>query len=266
MGFPINGDLVPVSSGFSNLGVGVGPNGQNAYQLSGPNPVLRPFNQIHQVSGVFHDALYGQSGVLRYSRAASAFQVSVDGGLTFNDINAGGSVASIGQIGGANLTGNIDLATQSSGFLAITDNGGASPIFFAVNHLALSGLWNFPTQGFNGRIVNSLTDFNGTTAQGALSIVGTSGVIVDIVGSTITIGTNVDTGNVARCFANTYSSATSWTVTHNLNTTKVIVSVYDGASPANEIIPDAIELTNANNVTVRFNVAQAGSVVVMGCN
>lgn len=255
MGFPINGDLLPVSSGFANLGVGVNPNAQDAFDAAN----IRPFNHVHLVSGVFHDPLHGQSGVLRFNQQQGAFQVSINGGLTFVNLSAGG-VDSVGVIGGANLTGHVDFASVASGFIAITDNGGASPVFWAVDHLGLSGLWQFPPQGFNGRVVNLLTDFNGTSVQGVVNVVGQSGIVVDIIGQTMTI----TPGDVlVRHFAQDYSG-TSITVTHNLNTTDVIVSIYDSSAQPLEIIPDKVEVTDANTVTLSFNVPQSGRVVIIG--
>lgn len=260
MGFPFNGDLVPIHSGFANLGVDTGSNGQNAFG----DPV--PFNHVHMISGVFHDPLYGQSGVFRFNQQQSAFQVSVDGGLTFNNISAGSAVDSIGVVGDTNLTGNVDLASAAnSGFLAIFDTADASPIQFAVDQLGLSGLWGFPSQGFNGSVVNELTDSNGTTTQGSISVVGASGIIVDIVGQTLTIAANTDVSDVARCYNETFAADTRWTVNHNLDTENVIVAAYDDSTPPLVIFPDNIEVTNSNTVRVAFNVAQAGYVVIMGC-
>lgn len=261
MGFPFNGDLLPVSSGFANLGVGVNPNAQDAFDAT----AIRPFNHVHLVSGVFHDPLHGQSGVLRFNQQQAAFQISIDGGLTFQNLSVGG-VNSVGVIGGANLTGHVDFASAASGFIAITDTGGASPLFWAVDHLGLSGLWQFPPQGFNGRVVNLLTDFNGTSVQGVVSVVGVSGIIVDIVGQTMTIGANTDVSEVARCYTETVSvAANRWIITHGLNTVDVVVAVYNSASPALEIFPDGVEVTDANTVTIGFNIAQTGRVVILGC-
>lgn len=252
----LNGDLIPGSSGQAHLGVngGVG----DAFNIT----TLTPFGHIHMNSGVWHDPMTGQSGVLRYSQAAGAFQISIDGGRTFNDLVTGATtVTSVGVIGGANLTGNIDLASQASGFLAIYDTGGASPINFAVDHLGLSGLWRFPTQGFNGSIVNELTDFNGTKVQGSVSVVGASGIVVDIIGQIMTI----TPGNaLPRTFAQTFGAATSWTATHNLGTADVSVDVYDASTPRLAIIPDSIAITDSNTVTVTFNIPQAGRIVISG--
>jgi len=251
-----NGDIIPASSGQAHLGID-GSLG-DAFDIT----TLTPFGHIHMNSGVWHDPILGQSGVIRYSRAAAAFQISVDGGRTFNDlVTSAGTVTSVGIIGGANLTGNVDVASQASGFIAITDNGGASPIFFAVDNLGLSGLWRFPTQGFNGSVVNELTDFNGTKVQGSVSVIGASGIVVDIIGQTMTI----TAGNtLVRTFAQTFVAATSWVVTHNLNTTDVQIETFDASSPRAAIFADKIELTDANTVTIGWNIPQAGRVNIIG--
>jgi hypothetical protein len=259
MGLPFNGDLVPTTSGFANLGVNVTSNGQNAFQIT----TLRPFNHVHMMSGVFHDNS-GQSGVLRYNREQAAFQVSVDGGATFTNLSAGG-VDSVGVLGDTDLTGNVDFASPASGFIVIEDSADASPLLWSVDTLGLSGLWGFPAQGFNGRVVNALTDFNGTEAQGVINVVGASGIIVDIVGQTMTIAANTDVGSVARCYAETFTPAVSWTVTHSLATEDVDVMVLDDSTPRVMIIPDSIEVTDSNTVTIGFNVAQGGRVIVLGC-
>ena len=261
MSIPFNGDLVPSTSGFANLGVEVSSNGIDAFDISS----IRPFGHIHQNSGVFHDPLHGQSGVLRFNQAAGGFQISVDGGATFSLIGAGG-VDSVGVLGSTNLNGNVDLASAAnSGFLAIFDTAGSSPIQFAVDQLGLSGLWQFPEQGFNGSVVNSLTDFNGTTSQGALQVLGASGVLVDIVGQTMTIGPAYGQG-FSTCYSENFSSSTTWTVNHNLGTENVVVMVWNSSTtPKRWLIPDGISVTNSNTVSVTFNVPQDGQAVVVGC-
>lgn len=53
---------------------------------------VRPYLQVHQMSGIFYDNLAGQSGVIRYNRqskyngASGAMEVSTDGGLNFEPI------------------------------------------------------------------------------------------------------------------------------------------------------------------------------------
>jgi len=251
----LDGDIIPYVSGQSSLGINSGPG--SAFDISS----LRPFNNVHLVSGIWHDPMLGQSGVIRFSQAAGAFQASTDGGLTFQNISVGtaGGVTSLGVIGDANLTGNIDLASPSSGFIVIEDTANASPLLFSVNSLGLSGLWDFPAQGFNGKVVNSLTDANGTTSQGALSVVGASGIYVDIIGQTMTI----TPGNILpRIIGQDFTTVRSVTVNHNLNTSDVVVQVKD--SNGYVIIPDDIQSTNVNTVVVTFNNLRTGRVTIIG--
>ncbi len=211
----INGDLIPISSGQVSLGIN--QSAGEVFDLS----TIAPFNRYFTLSGVYMDPVQGQSGVIRYSRQQAALQVSVDGGLTFNNIATTASVVtSVGQLGGADLTGAVDFASKASGFIAITDSAGASPILWAVDNLGLSGLWRFPSNGFPSTIV--------------------------------------------RSFAATFTSATTWTVTHNIGTVNCVVNCYDAGSPRAILIPDDIKTTDTNTVTVTFNSAQAGLAVVMG--
>ena len=116
--------------------------------------------------------------------------------------------------------GNVDFATRPSGFMVIEDNGATDPLFWAVDHHGLSGLWNFPTGGFD---------------------------------------------RIPTCYNETFTSANLWSATHNLNTRNVIVQVYDDSGSRIQLIPDQILVTSANNVDVRFNIAQVGHVVIVAC-
>ncbi len=82
------GDLWPAASGTASLGVDqtTGPEG-------GFSTEIRPFNHIHLTSGVWHTHLLCQSGVIRFSQVLQAFEVSVDGGLTYAILSVGGDQA-----------------------------------------------------------------------------------------------------------------------------------------------------------------------------
>lgn len=67
-------------------------------------------------------------------------------------------------------------------------------------------------------------------------------------------------------FTCSFTTQTTVACTHNLNTTAVLVSVYDAASPPNLIIPATEQITSANVVTVTFSVATSGKVVVAGAS
>ena len=78
-------------------------------------------------------------------------------------------------------------------------------------------------------------------------------------------GTNYH--EITRKYKETLSnSATSYTVTHNLNTQDVVVQIYEVASPYQQVFTD-IEHTNSNTVTIKFAVAPSAGeyrVVVIG--
>ncbi len=258
---PKVGDLIPHSSGTSHLGVdGTGSVQETTFDISS----LAPFGHIHQVSGVFHDPLLGQSGVIRYNLngdAGPCFEISVDGGLTFDCLASDNNVVtSVGVKGDVNLTGNVDLASPGSGFIVIEDSSNASPLLFSVDQLGLSGLWDFPAQGFNGRVVNSLVDFHGTELTGEATIVGASGIIVDIVGQTITIGAAAEQ---IRCYTETFGSSNTWTATHNLGTTDVVAMLRDETGFM--FVPDKLEVQSTSVVEARHNVPVAGTMVIIAC-
>lgn len=58
------------------------------------------------------------------------------------------------------------------------------------------------------------------------------------------------------------SASTSWAITHNLNSSNVLVQVYDGSNSF--IVPNSIVITSNNVVTIGFTVAQAGKAVIAG--
>ena len=78
-------------------------------------------------------------------------------------------------------------------------------------------------------------------------------------------GTNYH--EVTRKYKQTLStSATSYTVTHNLNTQDVVVQIYEVASPYQQVFTD-VEHTSANVVTIKFATAPTAGeyrVVVIG--
>ncbi len=220
MGRFINGDLLPITSGIGNLGV-EGGTADGEFVL-GDGLGIRPWGHIHQLSGVFHDPQHGTSGILRFNQEQGCLEVSNDGGLTFACIaTAGGTVTSVGVLGDADLVGDVDFASPNSGFIVIEDTGNASPLLWSVDTLGLSGLFQFPANGFPSTL--------------------------------------------ARCFSATFSAAVTWTVSHNIGTTDVIVEVYDASSPRQIITPDSIETTDANTTLISFNRSQAGRAVVIGC-
>ena len=104
---------------------------------------------------------------------------------------------------------------------------------------------------------------NGLTLTGSVfSAVADTGILVS--GSGIAINTAVV---VTKYSANVGDgSATSYTITHNLGTRDVQVTVYDNSSPYAEVICD-VQHTSTTAVTLLFSVAPTSNqyrVVVQG--
>jgi len=147
-----NGNIIPRASGHPEGSV-LG----NAWT---------PWGEVHMESGVFHNLVgVSQSGVIRFDPYNNGLEFSNDGGKTFDSF---GKITSLGVIGDADLTGDIDLSVPNSGFMTIQDTGDASPLSFAVDHLGLSGLWRFPTQGLSN-VVNNIRQIGNTPLQGVVN-------------------------------------------------------------------------------------------------
>ena len=68
------------------------------------------------------------------------------------------------------------------------------------------------------------------------------------------------TGGVIGAVTGSFTNVSSTTVTHNLDSRQIIVSVYD--TNFNEIIPQTVTLTDLNNVDINFGVASSGNIVI----
>lgn len=86
----------------------------------------------------------------------------------------------------------------------------------------------------------------------------TTGTVVVAKGGHI-VGGNAKIDQVTTV-TDTFTNATTKIVTHNFNTRNILVSVYD--NEYNQIIPQSVNVANLNTVTVTFNPATTGFVVV----
>jgi hypothetical protein len=75
-------------------------------------------------------------------------------------------------------------------------------------------------------------------------------------GSQLTNLTIAQTATIKSSF----TAQSTWVVTHNLNTDNAIVQVYDNDNF--QIIPSSVRITDSNTVTIGFDSAQSGYVVV----
>jgi hypothetical protein len=109
------------------------------------------------------------------------------------------------------------------------------------------------------------------TANNGVQLVGTNFSGVVEAGKGVTVGASgfaIDTAVVVRKYAADFGDgvATSYTITHSLNTKDVVVSVYDNSSPYAEVICD-VQHTSTSAITLLFSVAPTSNqyrVVVHG--
>jgi hypothetical protein len=92
---------------------------------------------------------------------------------------------------------------------------------------------------------------DGLTLVGNTFAVG-AGTGISVGADTVGINTAVVVTKYAASVGD--GAATSYTVTHNLNTRDVVVTIYDNSSPYAEVIAD-VQHTTVNTVTVLFTVA-----------
>lgn len=68
------------------------------------------------------------------------------------------------------------------------------------------------------------------------------------------------TVNQSATIKRSFTAQSTWVVSHNLDTENAIVQVYDNNNY--QIIPSSVRITDSNTVTVGFDTAQSGYVVV----
>lgn len=157
-------------------------------------------------------------------------------------------------------TTNAPITINSTSLAFSQFNGGSS--YTAGAGLTLSGnQFNVGTAS-SGRIVVNADDID--LASGIATPGTYRSVTVDTYGR-VTAGTNP---TLIQRFTQIVGngSNTSFTVNHALGVQDVIVQVYRNSSPFDVVLAD-VELTDANNVTVRFAVAPSSNqfkVVVLG--
>ena len=157
-------------------------------------------------------------------------------------------------------TTNAPITINSTSLAFSQFNGGSS--YTAGAGLTLSGnQFNVGTAN-SGRIVVNADDID--LASGIVTPGTYRSVTVDTYGR-VTGGTNP---TLIQRFTQTIGngSATSFTINHALGSQDVIVQIYRNGSPFDVVLAD-IELTDANNATVRFAVAPTSNqfkVVVIG--
>lgn len=162
-----------------------------------------------------------------------------------------------------------------------------SGVFYS---LGLSGIIRFDgaQEKLQGSNDGGASFFNITAGVDSINVIGYADLTGDIAlsspsgyiilgqtGQTITADVDVvglsgfyglkSFDNMVKGYQETIAvAATTWTINHNLNTTKVIPYAWDDSGNPLGILPDDFERTTVNQIKVYFNSAQAGEIVIMG--
>jgi hypothetical protein len=214
------------SNGTSGVGATLTNAGANAaFSVDGVSPSVNARilvkNQTSQAqNGIYVLSTVGDGSTPWVLTRATDFDTAVEiAGGDFTFVDAGNTLANTGWV-------NVDEVTTV----------GTDPIVFQ----QFSGAGTYTAS--DGVLLTG-TNFTGVVvASGGLSV-GASGFQLDTTIAVRKYAANVGDG-----------TATTYTVSHNLGTKDVIVSVYDNSSPYAEVICD-VQHTSTSAITLLFSVA-----------
>jgi hypothetical protein len=198
------------------------------------------------VSGFNDDITITNSGVTGISGTTNEITVSGStGSVTIglpDDVTIGGDLTVTGD-----LTVNGDVTTLNTATMNVEDN-----IFVLNSNVTGTPSANAGIEVERGTSTNASITWNETTDKWTAGLTGSE-------------------VEIARKYAETLAtSATSYTITHNLNSLDVVASVYGtstNSSNANQKVETGVVLVDANSITIEFNVAPSANdyrVVVVG--
>jgi hypothetical protein len=208
------------------------------------------------------------------STGASTYNIASGATLT-----ATTKTLNIGTAGVSGSTTNINIGSTVTGATGTTTIGTSTVV---IGNAASVTLQAVPATATTVNLMTGLSNASAKTIN--IGTGGSNGAITtNIGGATVKLanytangflktgssdGTlSVDTGTYTKKYIQTLStSATSYTVNHNLGTVDVVVQVYYAQSPFYRVMTD-VEHTDANNITLRFAVAPTANdykVVVIG--
>jgi hypothetical protein len=215
---------------YSNGTAGVGATLTNAgtqaaFQTDGTSPALNARILVKDQSTTFQNGIYtlttvGSGSTNWVLTRATDFDTAAEiAGGDFTFVDAGATLANTGWV-------QIDEVTTVGTDPIVWQQFSGAGTYTASNGVQLVG------SNFSGVVV----------ANGGLSV-GATGFEVDTAIVVEKYAANVGNG-----------SATSYTITHNLGTRDVIVSIYDNSSPYAEVICD-VQHTSTTAITLLFSVA-----------
>ena len=173
--------------------------------------------------------------------------------ITFDNASSGRIVINKGGhlITATNVVGTTTTSVYSHPFV--------EQVNLTVNH-------NFNTSDLvvsvygtdNIQIIPAQVELVGTDKITVTFDESTSGKVVIVKGGS-TVQNNVD-GNITA-YSQQFNSSVNLNIEHSLNTTDVIVSIYDENNL--QLIPGKVELVDVNNITVSFDKETTGKIVLV---
>jgi hypothetical protein len=245
------------SNGTSGVGATLTNAGtQAAFTTDGTTPSLNDRILVKNQTTTSQNGIYtlttvGSGSTNWVLTRATDFDTATEiAGGDFTFIDNGTTLANTGWV-------NVDEVTTVGTDPIVFQQFSGAGTYTASNGVLLTGT-NFtfqPRSGFGLQTGASGAEVKLATTSG-LNL--TSDLAVGA-GNGISVLTNtvaIDSAVVVSKYASNVGdgSATSYTITHNLNTRDVVVSVYDNSSPYAEVICDVNHAT-VNTITLLFSVA-----------
>lgn len=213
-------------NGTSGVGATLTNSGtQAAFSTDGVTPVATSRILVKNQTNTFENGIYTLTTVGSVSTnwvltRATDFDTAAEmAGGDFTFVDAGATLANTGWV-------MVDEVTTVGTDPVVFDQFSGAGTYTASNGVLLTG------NNFTGVVV----------ASGGLTV-GATGFALDTAIAVRKYAANVGDG-----------AATSYTITHSLNTRDVIVSVYDNSSPYAEVVCD-VQHTSTSAITLLFSVA-----------
>lgn len=106
----------------------------------------------------------------------------------------------------------------------------------------------------------TFTKGDGSTFPVTLTSIATASYALNALSSSYAATASYISTLYSSNYTQSFTNQSTWVVNHNLNTLYVIVQVYD--TNFDEVIPQNIDLTNVNTVTISFPTLESGTAVV----
>ena len=177
-------------------------------------------------------------------------------------LQALGAAGGAGSLGASIITASYTAGVPDTGRILALNASTAQT--FTLPSQPPNGIWNIFVQNIgtgawtidpNGLTINNVSgSFTLNSGMGFYLSTDGANYFIETGGGGAT--------SFSRKYTTSWTSQTSVTVTHNLNSTAVLVQVFDASGV--QAIPETVTTTSANVVTLTFGASFTGSVVVIG--